>query len=103
MQEAERLLLNLIRTAESSGRDGFEIAIGLNNLAVLYAATDRFDDAELHFKRAMRILEKLPGDLAEQVCAKARLHLISLYLEAGRRSQAIKLKPQELLDKLLEP
>jgi tetratricopeptide (TPR) repeat protein len=99
-REAERIILNVIRNAPSGS---LESGVALNNLAVLYLATDRYADAERQFTRAMRVLKELPGELAQQVSAKTKLHLAALYIETGRAKEAAKLDPQGLVEVLRAP
>jgi len=103
LKEAEHLLLGMIRAAEAAGENNLELGVALNNLAALYVVTERHQDAERNFLRSIRIVESLPGQLAEQVMAKAKLHLAALYLDLGRSADAKKLDVTTLADKLASP
>jgi Tfp pilus assembly protein PilF len=102
VQAAERILLDVIQSAQSGGVV-LELGVALNNLAVLYLATDRYSDAERQFKRSTKVLETLEGETAEQVLAKTRLHLGALYIETGRGREATKLDLPSLLAILRSP
>jgi Tfp pilus assembly protein PilF len=103
LKEAERIVLNVIRNAEAAGSNSMELGVALNNLAVLYIATNRYADAEQYFKQAQRVLESIQGELAQQVVAKSKIHLAAVYLETDRGDEAMKLDVPSLVDVLLVP
>jgi Flp pilus assembly protein TadD len=91
LREAERILLNAVRTVQAVSENSLDLAVVCNNLAVQYAVWERDEDAEKYFRRAIRILQGLPGETADQVLARTKLHLASLYIENGRVRDATKL------------
>jgi len=103
IKEAERIVLNVIRNAEAANSNSMELGIALNNLAVLYVSTNRYADAEQYFTRSLRVLESIPGEVAQQVVAKAKIHLAAVYLETDRGDEAMKLDVPSLVDLLLVP
>ena len=100
IREAEQTILNVIRDCRD---ESLELGAALNNLAVLYLATDRYADAEQQFMRSIRVLKTLRGELAEQVLARTKLHLAALYIETGRGREADKLDLRPLVHILHAP
>jgi tetratricopeptide (TPR) repeat protein len=101
--EAQKLLHVVIRKAEAEPRDNIRLAVALNNLGVLYGASDRHGDAERQFKRSIRVLERLQGDMAEQLLARTRLHLAALYIESGRSRDLLRMNIPEIAAALRKP
>ncbi|MDH3669747.1 MAG: tetratricopeptide repeat protein [Gammaproteobacteria bacterium] len=58
---AERHLLAALRTAEEMGPEDPRLALSLNNLALVYHAQGRYDEAEPVYKRAISITERALG------------------------------------------
>jgi tetratricopeptide (TPR) repeat protein len=58
---AERHLLAALRTAEEFGPEDPRLALSLNNLALVYHAQGRYDDAEPVYQRAITITERALG------------------------------------------
>jgi tetratricopeptide (TPR) repeat protein len=101
IKESEHTLLNFLRSVQDS--ESLEQALVLNNLGILYSTTDRHPEAEALFERSVRLLEKLPGEVTEQVLLKAKLHLACVYIETNRLKKAIKADIPSLLDKMVSP
>ncbi|HET8547743.1 MAG TPA: tetratricopeptide repeat protein [Bryobacteraceae bacterium] len=99
-RDAERLVLQIIARLASGGGSKIEMSIALNNLGILYIATDRYTDAERQFMRSIRILQTLDGDIPRQALAKTRLHLAALYLEMGREREIARLDVPKLIETL---
>ncbi len=58
---AERHLVAALRTAEEFGPEDPRLALSLNNLALVYHAQDRYDEAEPVYQRAITITERALG------------------------------------------
>lgn len=58
---AERHLLAALRTAEEIGPEDPRLALSLNNLALVYHAQGRYDEAEPVYQRAITITERALG------------------------------------------
>ena len=54
LKEAEHVLLKVIHTAEAANNDTIELGVAVNNLGVLYVATERYADAEREARAARR-------------------------------------------------
>ena len=102
LKGAERVLLDFIDAAESAKAVG-ALGVAMNNLAVLYMGMDRAADAELYFKRALRVMESIDRESARQAHAHTKLQLASLYIETGRVRDVAKLDLPAILDRLLTP
>ena len=103
VREAERILLKLVRRLDGTTAATLELSTALNNLAVLYSSGSRYSDAERYFKRSIRVLQTLDGETAEQLLAKAKLHLAAMYAESGQINEAAKFNLPLLLEKLRSP
>ena len=65
------------------GHEHPEVAIALNNLAVLYDTQGQHAEAEPHFKRSLAIYEKALGPEHPDVAATLN-NLVALYWAQGR-------------------
>jgi tetratricopeptide (TPR) repeat protein len=70
-----------------------DVALSLNNLALLYCDQERYDEAEALYKRVLTILEKALGPDHQNV-AYVLENLASLYLKTGKKDEAKKLSEQ---------
>jgi tetratricopeptide (TPR) repeat protein len=100
LQAAERILLDYIDASQSpDAREGLSVA--LNNLAILYTTMERAADAELYFKRAIRLLETMTyHPSAPHAIARAKVNLGSFYIEGRRSREAEKLNIKGIVDDL---
>jgi tetratricopeptide (TPR) repeat protein len=67
-----------------------QIASGIQNLATIYKASERFDEAEGLFKRAISIKDKSRRQ-DSSVNSTARYNLAQLYGDTGRHADAVRL------------
>lgn len=85
--EAERLHLAAIQEAEKHPSGATRMATSLNNLAMLHAATGRYQDAESRLKRALTIYENALGPDHPET-ASILVNLGSVYYEQERYPDA---------------
>ena len=85
--EAEKQLVTALTIAEGIGTENPEVATSLSNLALLYDAQGRYDEAEPLYRRALAIQEKTL-DPNDPFVAISLTNLGHLYRIQGRYSEA---------------
>ena len=85
--EAEQFLLAALKEAKDFGEQDPRLATSLNNLALLYRAQGKYEQAEPLLPRALTISEKALGPEHPDV-AKSLNNLASLYQDQGKYEQA---------------
>jgi CHAT domain-containing protein/tetratricopeptide (TPR) repeat protein len=86
----EKSLIDMYLQSVGSDRRGADFAGGLGNLAALYMAEGRFDDAEPLLRRALTVMVDALGPDHRKV-ATALNNLATLQLELGRYDEAERL------------
>jgi tetratricopeptide (TPR) repeat protein len=87
--DAEKHFQAAIDEAERNGPDELRLASGLNSLALLYQAQERYADAERLFERGLALLEKkLGADHLDVATCLANLGMLQL-----RRKEWLKAEP----------
>ena len=84
-----------VREAQSFGEGNVRLATAFNNLALALAAQGRHVEAEPHFLRALRILEKALGPTHANVAAILN-NLAQLYQDEGRYAEAEAFQKRDL-------
>lgn len=84
---AERHLLAALRTAEGIGPEDPRLALSLNNLALVYYAQHRYDEAEPLYQRAITITERALGPDHPNLAASLG-NLAELYRKQERYVEA---------------
>ena len=84
---AERHLLTALRTAEEIGPEDPRLALSLNNLALVYYAQRRYDEAEPLYQRAITITERALGPDDPNLAASLG-NLAELYRKQERYVEA---------------
>ena len=93
--EAEKLFLAALKVAVESGAQDAPLATSLNDLALLYDAQAKYDQAEPLFKRLLAISEKVLG--AEHPAVATSLNnLAGLYDDQAKYDQAEPLHKRSL-------
>ena len=86
--EAEPYLLKAFKQREQDLSSGHpDVALSLNNLAVLYAAQERHAEAEPLYQRALSITETTFGPEHPDVAIRLN-NLAALYRDQGKRAEA---------------
>ena len=102
--QAEKLLLAALQEAEKFGEQDPRLATSLNNLAVLYRAQGKYEQAEPLHQRALAIIEKALGPDHPDV-ANSLNNLAQLYRAQGKFTEADPLSQRALaiIEKALGP
>ncbi|MFQ5662850.1 MAG: tetratricopeptide repeat protein [Terriglobia bacterium] len=85
--EAEKLLLAALQEAEKFGEQDPRFAASLNNLAELYRAQGKYEQAELLHQRALAIAEKALGPEHPAVATTLE-NYAALLRKMGRNAEA---------------
>jgi tetratricopeptide (TPR) repeat protein len=85
--EAERQWDAGLEQAERFGREDPRLGTNLNNLAALYQVQGKYTEAELHYKRVLRIDEKALGPEHRDVATSLE-NYAALLRETGRGEKA---------------
>ncbi len=94
-QRAEEWLEHLLAIREQEGNEDAELALALNDLAVVYMDQGRYAEAEPLYKRSLEIYEQSLGKEHPHVAA-ALNNLAWLYYEQGRYDEAEPLYKRDL-------
>jgi tetratricopeptide (TPR) repeat protein len=84
---AEKLFDQALKEAEAFGENDGRLAATLNDLAVIYDETKRFDQGEKYYKRALAIRERAFGKSSDDVATTLN-NLANLYKDRGSYAQA---------------
>jgi len=85
--KAEQTFLKAVHEGERFGVDDWRVGLSLESLGQVYSAEKRFNDAELTFRRALRIQQMANGDDSNEA-ANVNLDLARMMLASGRRRSA---------------
>ncbi|MCW5205462.1 tetratricopeptide repeat protein [Desulfobulbus sp. F5] len=86
-QQAEEWLEHLLAIWEQEGKEDAELALALNDLALVYMSQGRYEEAELRYKRSLEIWEEKLGKDHPDVAISLN-NLASLYYSQGRYAEA---------------
>ena len=93
--KAEQTLLKAVHEGERFGIDDWRVGLSLESLGQVYSTEKRFNEAEITFRRALRILELTNGDDSNEA-ANVNLDLARMMLANGRPADAILLARRTL-------
>ena len=92
---AEQTFLKAVHEGERFGVDDWRVGLSLESLGQVYSTEKKFNDAELTFRRALRILQLADGDDSNEA-ANVNLDLARMMLANGRPADSILLARKTL-------
>jgi tetratricopeptide (TPR) repeat protein len=85
--QAQEWLERLLKIRKAEGKNGLDLALALNELALLYDNQGRYEEAEPMYKRSLDIWEKALGTDHPDVATSLN-NLAGLYKDQGRYEEA---------------